>query len=92
MVRSKTNKRKASSQELDSVYLLKLVLYIIIGSQWLRLTTAHGSQLPIPLGLIIGVLFASHDHFQIDRKIEYAVLLVAMLVGFWSQVGIYVTI
>lgn len=88
-------KRKAATkkQELDSVYLLKLVLYLIVGAQWIRFTNAAGNtQFPIPIGLIVGVLFASHDHFQIDRKIEYAVLLIATLVGFWSQVGIYVTL
>jgi hypothetical protein len=76
-------------QELDSVYFLKLVLYIIIGAQWLKLTNAAGTwQIPIPLGLFIGIIFARHDHFQLDRKIEYAVLLVAMLIGFWAQIGL----
>lgn len=78
--------------ELDSVYLLKLVLYLIVGAQWIRLeNTAGTTQVPIPVGLIVGVLFAAHDHFRIDRKIEFAVLLVAMFVGFWSQVGVYIT-
>jgi hypothetical protein len=92
--KSKTRSRKLykGSAELDSVYLLKLVLYLIVGAQWIRLeNTAGTTQIPIPIGLIIGFLFASHDHFKIDRKIEYAVLLVAMFVGFWSQVGIYIT-
>jgi hypothetical protein len=88
---SKKTKRKKQAQELDSTYLFKLVLYVIIGSQWVRLTRGD-SQLPIPVGLLVGVAFASHDHFQIDRKIEYAVLMLAMLVGFWSQVGIFVNV
>lgn len=85
-------KKKQSPQELDSVYLLKLVLYLIIGAQWLRLTTTSGTEIPLPLGLFIGVFFASHDHFRIDRKIEYALLLVSMLVGFFAQVGLFFTI
>jgi hypothetical protein len=95
---AKTNKksprRKQSSgeTELDSVYLLKLILYLIIGAQWIRFVNMAGtSQVPIPIGLIIGFLFAAHDHFRIDRKIEFAILLIAMFVGFWSQVGIYIT-
>lgn len=89
----KLSKRKPSSQEFDSVYLLKLVLYLIIGAQWLRFTNVSGvDQVPIPLGFIIGILFASHDHFKIDRKIEFAVLLIAMFVGFFAQIGLYVTI
>ena len=86
-----TAKRTADNQELDSVFLLKLVLYMIVGSQWVRFTDGAGvTLLPLPIGLLVGLIFATHDHFRIDRKIEFAVLLVAMLVGFWTQAGIYV--
>jgi hypothetical protein len=97
MVKTKSKKptvaaRARTANELDSVYMLKLVLYLIIGAQWIRLENSTGTtQVPIPVGLIIGVLFAMHDHFRIDRKIEYALLLVAMFVGFWTQVGVYIT-
>ena len=90
--KSSSKKLYKGAPELDSVYLLKLVLYLIVGAQWIRLVnTAGTAQVPIPIGLIVGFLFAAHDHFKIDRKIEYAVLLIAMFVGFWSQVGIYIT-
>ncbi len=76
----------AKNKEPDSVYFLKLVLYMIIGVQWFRIT--KGSiQIPIPYGFLIGLLFARTDHFQIDRKIEYAILLLAMFVGFWLPLG-----
>jgi hypothetical protein len=93
---TKTKKKaariKSSANELDSVYLLKLVMYLIVGAQWVRFEHGDGAgQIPIPGGLIVGLLFAAHDHFKIDRKIEFAILLVAMFVGFWSQVGIYIT-
>lgn len=95
MVKTKQKRVKPKArtkQELDSVYLLKLVMYLIVGAQWIRFTNAEGtSQIPIPVGLIVGILFAAHDHFQIDRKIEYAILLIAMFIGFWSQIGIYIT-
>ena len=88
---AKTKHKKVKNQELDSVYLFKLVLYLIIGAQWLRV--GHGNnQVPVPIGLVVGVLFAMHEHFRIDRKIEYAVLLIATLVGFWSQAGFYLNI
>ena len=87
----KNAKRSVAKTELDSVYVLKLVMYLIIGTLWLRIGRADGSSIPIPVGLVIGLLFAVHDHFKIDRKIEYAVLLVAMLVGFWSQIGLMIT-
>lgn len=97
MAKKKTTKAKAKTrthtQQLDGGYLLKLVLYMIIGAQWIRIVNPEQThQIPIPIGLIIGVIFASHEHFKIDRKIEYAVLLVAMFVGFWSQVGIFITL
>ena len=60
---------KKKNVESDSTYLLKLVLFLILGSQWLRIENFPDWSIPIPLGLIIGVFFASHDHFKIDRKI-----------------------
>jgi hypothetical protein len=83
--------RKNQNQELDSVYLLKLVMYLIVGSQWLKIVTKSGVQIPIPVGAIVGIMFAAHDHFRIDRKIEYAVLLVAMFIGFWVPLGAVLT-
>lgn len=96
---AKTKSKKGSKRataaltsERDSTYVLKLVLYLIIGAQWIRLENVTGTtQIPIPIGLVIGLLFVMHDHFKIDRKIEYAILLVAMFVGFWTQVGVYIT-
>lgn len=87
---AKTKKRKSEAQELDGVYLLKLALYVILGSMWVKVS--HGSSLNValPVGLIVGLIFASHEHFRIDRKIEYAVLLVAMLVGYFVPYGLYV--
>jgi ethanolamine transporter EutH len=90
--KKKTVRSKSGANELDSVYMLKLVMYLIVGSQWVRFEHGNGTgQIPIPIGLIIGLLFAAHDHFKIDRKIEFAILLVAMFVGFWSQIGMYIT-
>jgi hypothetical protein len=89
---AKQSAQAKNTQELDSVYVLKLVLYIILGTQWLWLEQANGNRIPVPVGAIVGVIFAAHDHFQIDRKIEYAVLLVAMLIGFVANIGIFITL
>ncbi len=80
-------KKKAPAQEIDSVYFLKLVMYLIIGSFWVRIDR-NGTVIPVPVGLIVGLIFASHEHFQLDRKIEYAVLLMAMFVGLWLPLGL----
>lgn len=84
---------KKVKKEADGVYLLKLVLYLILGSQWVRITDPElTKQIALPMGLFIGLLFTRHEHFQIDRKIEYAILLISCLVGFWAQTGISLTI
>jgi hypothetical protein len=85
-------KRQKRTKESDSEYLLKLVMYLIIGSIWLKITTVSGNQIPLPLGFAVGLAFASREQFRIDKKIEYAILLVAMLAGFWLPIGIYINL
>ena len=85
--------KPTQTAELDGVFVLKLVLYVVLGSLWLKLqtsTTDSSLSFPIPVGLVVGLLFASHEHFQIDRKIEYAVLVVATLIGLMVPYGIFV--
>lgn len=82
--------KKPTAKEPDSIYFLKLVVYLILGSLWVKISDGQTSQTPIPAGFLLGLVFASHDHIQLDRKVGYAILLVAMLVGFWAPFGIYV--
>lgn len=84
----KITKKHASTGDKDSAYVLKLVLYLIIGSQWLRISRGSQWQVPIPYGAIVALFFAGHEHFKIDRKIEYAVIILAMFVGFWIPPGL----
>lgn len=80
---------KQATDDMDGVFFLKLVMYLILGSQWLRFADDSGKLLfSIPIGLIFGVIFAMHDHFRIDRKIEFAVILIAAMIGFYAMVGI----
>ena len=91
MAKTKTKRSKAS--ELDSAYFLKLVMYLIVGAFWVRFGNTAGSlTVPLPVGLAVGLLFVRHEQFQIDRKIEYAILLLAMVIGFWAQIGILITL
>ena len=84
-------KSKSKNKQIDSTYFLKLVLFLILGSLWLRIDTG-GHVIPLPFGLVIGLVFASHEHFQLDRKIEYAVLLMAMFVGLWLPLGLTIAL
>lgn len=85
----KTNRRAPAraTASFDGVYLFKLVLYLLLGSIWLKFEGGLG----VPVGLIIGLAFTAHERFRIDRKIEYAVLLVAMFVGYLAPFGVYIS-
>jgi hypothetical protein len=91
--KKQTKRKPKQTQEADSTFFLKLVLFLILGSQWVRIENlAEVWSVPLPIGLVIGLFFASHDHFQIDRKIEYALLLVAAFIAFWLPVGIFIQV
>lgn len=83
---------KKQTSESDSTYLLKIILYIILGAFWLKFSdpVVIGNFVlnGLPVGLIVGLLFASHDHFQVDRKIEYAILIVAAVASYFLPSGI----
>jgi Na+/H+ antiporter NhaC len=90
MVKTKKN-IKSKMSEKDSTYFLKIILFFILGTFWIRLLNVNIGpihHMSLPLGLIIGIFFASHEHFQIDRKIEFAVLLTATFISFYLPVGI----
>lgn len=87
MAKAKTPRKPA---ELDGVYLLKLLLYVLLGSLWLKISNGNSITVGVPIGFIVGLIFARHEHFQIDRKIEYAALLVAMLFGYFAPYGLYI--
>ena len=86
-------KQKNSANNFDGVYVLKMALYVILGSLWLKVNhTTHNLHIPIPLGAVIALLFTTHEHFRVDRKIEYAVIVVAALFGFLAPYGLFVNL
>lgn len=88
----KKKNNKKIQKEPDSAYFLKIVMYLIIGSQWVRLEHLPDWSVPLPVGLLIGLYYASHEHFQMDRKIEYALLLAATFISFWLPLGLIVNV
>ncbi len=87
---SKSKTKTTKNTEPDSTFFLKLVIFLILGSQWIYIQSYPEWQLPIPVGLILGLVLVTHEHFQIDRKIEYAVLLIAAFAGFWLPLGLVI--
>jgi hypothetical protein len=87
-----TKSTKKPRSESDGSYFLKLILYVIVASFWIKLNnpiTIGGFNLNgIPVGFFIGLVFAAHDHFQIDRKIEYAILIIVTIITFFLPSGI----
>lgn len=80
--------------ESDSAYFLKLVLYVVLGSFWIKFADPIilGDIVinALPIGLVLGLIFASHDHFQVDRKIEYAVLIIVTILSYFAPSGILI--
>ena len=83
---------KKNTHESDGAFFLKLVLFLIFSSLWLRIEFSDGSLLPLPIGAAIAVIYAMHDHFQIDRKIELALILTGMFISFWLPIGIFISL
>lgn len=82
-------KIKKSNYEPDSVFFMKIVLYFLLGSMWIDVANVEigDSSLVVPIGLILGIYFAHHEHFQIDRKIEYTLLLFTAVLSFIAPIG-----
>lgn len=88
---AKIKKRSKKTQsESNSTYFLKILLFFILGTLWVRLLDVNigpFQHISLPIGLLVGLLFASHEHFMIDSKIEFAILLVATFISFYLPVG-----
>jgi hypothetical protein len=69
--------RKTAARETDNAYFLKILLYFVLGTIWVK----YNGFVVFPIGLALGIIFARSDHFAIDRKIEYAILIISALMG-----------
>jgi hypothetical protein len=83
-------KKKTVAKASDTVFLFKLVIYLILGSLWIKVYRSGDLSFAFPVGLIIGLILSANEHFRVDRKIEYAVLMIATLIGFWAPVGLFI--
>jgi hypothetical protein len=81
--------------ESDSTYFLKLVVYVLLGTLWLKLAEpVVWLGIPIggiPVGLLIGLLLVrKFEKLQADRKIWYAILLVVTIISHFVPAGIVI--
>lgn len=81
--------------ESDSTYFLKLVVFILLGTLWLKFASpiswAGVRFTGLPIGLILGVIgIAKFEKYQEDRKIWYAVLVVVTIICYFVPAGIVI--
>lgn len=81
--------------EKDSVFFLKLVVFVVLGALWLRLKE------PIPLGplevqgLPVGLMIAlllvlKLEKYQFNRKIWYTALVLVAILSSFTPVGVLI--
>ena len=81
--------------ESDGTYFLKLVVFVLLGTFWLKFgQPIIWGGLPvngIPVGLLVGLLLVSRfEKYQSDRKIWYAILLVVGIISYFLPAGIVI--
>jgi len=81
--------------ESDSKFFLKLVIFVLLGTFWVKFAVPINlSGFPltaIPVGFLVGVLLINKfEKYQTDRKIWYAAILVVTIVSYLSPAGIVV--
>lgn len=90
---NKQNKKNSDSEE-DSSFILKIVIYILLATFWVKFQTpielGFLTISGLPVGLLVGLILASQDRFQIDRKIEYVVLFIMTIITYFVPAGIVI--
>ncbi|MFZ1361037.1 MAG: hypothetical protein WAS27_03390 [Candidatus Saccharimonadales bacterium] len=81
--------------ESDGTYFLKLIIVVMLGTLWLKLTQPISWQgIPFggfPLGAMIGLIGISLlEKDQSNRKIWYAVLIIVTIVSYFVPAGIVI--
>jgi positive regulator of sigma E activity len=95
--RSKATASRVSERifETDGTYFLKLVIFVLLGTLWLKFQDPvvwMGVQFSgVPAGMLVGlVLVRQFERIQSDRKIWYAVLIVITIICAFAPVGIFI--
>lgn len=81
--------------ETDGTYFLKLVVFVLLGTLWLKFQQpVLWLGLPfygLPVGFLVGLLLVRQfEKYQADRKIWYAILLVVTIICYFVPAGIVI--
>ena len=81
--------------ETDGAYFLKLVIFALLGTFWIKFGTPVTWQgitiASIPLGFFVGLLMVNRfEKYQSDRKIWYAILLIVTIICNFLPAGIVI--
>lgn len=93
--RNRSKRYREFIYESDSTYFLKLVIYVLLGTLWLKFAlpiTWLGIPIGgIPVGMLVGlILVRRFEKYQSDRKIWYAILLVVTILSHFVPAGIVI--
>jgi len=81
--------------ESDGEYLLKLVVFVLLGTFWIKFNQPISWMgIPfhaVPIGLAFGlILVRKFEKIQEDRKIWYAVLVIVGIISYFVPAGIVI--
>lgn len=86
--------RNTRMPETDGVFLLKLVLYIALSTFWIKFgQPLHMGSIVLnglPVGFLVGLIIATKEKRQINRKIAYSVLVVITILCYFFPAGIVI--
>ncbi|MDR0955719.1 MAG: hypothetical protein LBM73_01175 [Candidatus Nomurabacteria bacterium] len=81
------------NQRWYSHFILKFVLFALLGLVWFRLGVAKiGDRAfgTLPLGLAVGLILVCFEKFRIGRGVELIILLIAGLTSYFLPIGIVI--
>ena len=81
--------------ETDGTYFLKLVVFVLLGTLWLKFQQPVSwlgvSLRGLPVGFLLGLILVSRfEKYQSDRKIWYAILVVVTIICYFVPAGVVI--
>jgi hypothetical protein len=82
-------------RESDGTYFLKLVVFVLLGTLWLKFQhPISWLGMPfngIPAGFLIGLILVNRfEKIELDRKIWYAILIVVTIICYFVPAGVLI--